>query len=141
MHICFYLSGIERQIKRVGENTTAFVSCPKLELDEKPINISLHKGDTILHSTDMRNNTHQSWQQFQVSKQNSSFSYKILRAEANDTGLYRCEIQTDTLRTIPGKSQILLVIKGKTRCNEIILIDIYALISDKTQQSLVTSPA
>lgn len=124
----------------MGENTTALVSCHEVEEDEKLISVSLLKGDTKLHSTDMRNNTHQSWQQFQVYKQNSSVSYKILRAEANDTGLYRCEIQTDTI-PVKSKTTILLVIKGKTRCNEIILIDIYASISDKAQQSLVTSPA
>ncbi|CAM4605170.1 unnamed protein product [Leuciscus chuanchicus] len=106
----FCLVKDKRQIKRVGENSTEFVSCPELKEDEKLISISLHKGDTELHSTDMRNNTHPpSWQPFQVSKRNNSFSYKILRVEANDTGPYSCKIQTDT-KHMESKT-ILLVIK------------------------------
>jgi len=140
VHVCFYLSGSKIQIKRVDENATALVSCPDLAEDEKHISISLHKGHIELHSTDMRKNTHQSEQRFQVSKQNSSVSYMILRTEANDTGIYSCKIHNDTIR-MSVTSQTILLIKGKTRCNEIILIDIYALISDKTHLSLVTSPA
>lgn len=109
VHMCFYLSGGQRQIIRVDENATAIVSCPGLAENEKRITISLHKGDTKLHSTDMGNSTQQSLQKFQVFKENSSISYKILRTEANDTGLYCCTNNTHIIQTI-------LLIEGKTRC-------------------------
>lgn len=106
--MCFYLSDRPRQIISVDENATAIVSCPGLAEDEKRITISLHKDDTILHSTDMGNSTQQSLQKFQVFKENSSVSYKILRTEANDMGLYSCTNNTHITQTI-------LLIKGKKK--------------------------
>lgn len=109
VHICFCLSA---EIKRVDENATAFVSCPALAEHGEP-SISLYKGDTELHSTNLSDvDRNQSCQRFQVHIQNSSVSYKILRAEASDTGLYHCKINTQ-IRT----SQTILLIKGKTRSN------------------------
>ncbi|KAG1945609.1 cytotoxic T-lymphocyte protein [Pimephales promelas] len=106
---CYLDKGSKIQIKRVDENATALVSCPDLAEDEKHISISLHKGHIELHSTDMRKNTHQSEQRFQVSKQNSSVSYMILRTEANDTGIYSCKIHNDTIRMSVTSQTILLI--------------------------------
>ncbi|KAK9969605.1 hypothetical protein ABG768_027765 [Culter alburnus] len=97
---CYLDKGGQRQIISVDENATAIVSCPGLAEDDKRTTISLHKGDTKLHSTDMGNNTQQSLQKFQVFKENSSVSYKILRTEANDTGLYCCTNDTHIIQTI-----------------------------------------
>lgn len=107
VHICFYLSA---EIKRVDENATAFVSCPALAVHKKP-SITLYKGNTKLHSTNLSDvDSNKTWQRFQVYIQNSSVSYKILRTEANDTGLYNCVIDTH-IRT--KDSLTMLLIKGK----------------------------
>ncbi|KAK7168828.1 hypothetical protein R3I93_004970 [Phoxinus phoxinus] len=105
------------QIKRVDENATAFVSCGELAEDEKHISISLYKGEEKLHSTDMRNNTHQSGK-FQVSKQNSSVSYKIPRTKANDTGLYSCTIIHTDITRKPETLQTILLIKAAQQPTE-----------------------
>ncbi|KAF4109433.1 hypothetical protein G5714_010506 [Onychostoma macrolepis] len=97
------------EIKRVDENATAFVSCPALAEHENP-SISLYKGETKLHSTNLSDvYSNQSQQEFQAYIQNSSVSYKILSAKASDTGLYLCKINTQ-IRT--AASQTILLIKG-----------------------------
>lgn len=107
VHIFFSLSA---EIKRADENATAFVSCPALAEHENP-SISLYKEDTKLHSTNLSDvDSNQSWQRFQVYVQNTSVSYTIRRAEASDTGLYNCKIETRIRTSI-------LLIKGKTSSN------------------------
>ncbi|XP_077072744.1 uncharacterized protein LOC143723828 [Siphateles boraxobius] len=114
---CCLDKGSKREIKIVDENATAFVSCPEVA-EDKLISISLHKGDKPdLHTANMKNNTHQSSQQFQVSKQNSSVSYKILRTEANDTGLYCCTIHTG--HGVHTTSQTILLIKDAQQPTEL----------------------
>lgn len=105
--ICFHLSA---EIKRVDENATASVSCPALKELENT-SITLYKGDTKLHSSNPSEmDSNETLQRFQVYIQNSSVSYKILRTEVNDTGLYKCTIDAQ-IRT--AVSQTLLLIKGK----------------------------
>ncbi|XP_051565321.1 uncharacterized protein LOC127447470 isoform X2 [Myxocyprinus asiaticus] len=94
-------------IKTVDSNAITFVFCPDLQEDENLISTSLHKGETELHSGDIRNKSHLSLQQFQVSIQNSNISYVIRGTEASGTGIYNCTIHTN-IRT-KTKQSILLI--------------------------------
>ncbi|XP_056611602.1 uncharacterized protein LOC130427886 [Triplophysa dalaica] len=107
------------QIKRVYENRTAIIPCPNLQEGEELISASLYKGKSKMHFADMRRNSQELSEKFQVSKQNFSISYMILGTKSNETGLYICTIQTEIGKTKTSKeNNTILLVKDAQQSTE-----------------------